>query len=102
MESTNDVYAGDHDIGNKRRGLPLTEAYGFEIIADADPDTLIRFAAQFVLSNKLPDRFDFSRIADGRVKATVELSGITDTLAESIRRKLEQLSCTETVRLWKL
>lgn len=95
----NDVYAGDDDLGGETDSVEPQQAFTFHIVADADPDVLLRVASQFLLSNVVPYALSLKRVPPASVRIDAELRGIIVPMAESIRRKLAQLSCTVTVEI---
>ena len=97
-----DVYAGDEDLllGAEMQGL--TQAFTFRILADADPDVLLRVASQLLLSNVAPYKVALQRIAPASVQIDAALRGITWNMAESIRRKLSQLTCADRVDMYRV
>jgi hypothetical protein len=66
-------------------------------MADANPDVLLRVASQLLLSNLAPYKLTLIRVSDYSVRIDAELRDLSATLAESIRHKILQLSCVETV-----
>ena len=90
---TADVYAGDDAL--RDGGVPVEPAGGFEfhIRADPDPDVLSRIANQLLFANTAPWHLDLAHGADGVLTVRVEMRGIAAAVAESIRRKLMQLTC---------
>jgi hypothetical protein len=73
--------------------------YAFSVDADPDPDVLSRIAAVCNLANVAPRRLSFERNADAGVQVSIELDGISASTADSIRRKLMQLTCVNRVNL---
>ncbi len=94
-----DVYAGDEDLHTDLYPSKPQQSASFSILADADPDVLLRVASQLLLSNVAPYKLALTRMTNDSVQIDAELRGVSATTAESIRRKLLQLSCTETVEL---
>ena len=96
--ATADVYAGDtsmldcsaesHDV-----------VYSFAILADPEPNAFARVANSFNLANVAPLSVTLVRTGTGNLQITVDLSDIRATTADSIRRKLEQLTCVTRVEL---
>jgi hypothetical protein len=95
----NDVYAGDDDLPSGTVSLQVADAFVFHVVADSDADVLLRVASLLLLSNRAPFRLTLTQPSPDTVLIEAHLRGITRTTAESIRRKLQQLSCTETVEL---
>ncbi|HSN73446.1 MAG TPA: hypothetical protein VLT59_18155 [Steroidobacteraceae bacterium] len=89
---TADVYADDDAL---RDGVPSASQHAFEyrVTADPDPDALCRIANQMLFANVAPWRLELIRDRAGHVCVTVELRGVVPSVAESIRRKLLQLTC---------
>ena len=98
----NDVYAGDDGLGGPPPAAQPQRAFTFRILADAEPDVLLRVASQLLLSNVAPYAVAMSHVQPGSVHIDAELRGISASMAESIRRKLSQLSCTLTVEVYGL
>jgi hypothetical protein len=88
---TADVYAGDEALSGSTAGAPRI-ACRFTVVADHAPDTLLRVAGQLLLSNTLPARVCMQDNGDRTVTIQAELRGVGAALADSIRRKLEQLT----------
>ena len=97
---TADVYAGDDDLRAGRRPQVQTTRFRYRIEADADADVLGRISNQLNFANAAPWSLELATAADGRVVVNVELRGISDTLAEFIRRKLQQQTCVIAVELY--
>jgi hypothetical protein len=95
----NDVYAGDDDLHADVGHSKSQRAFAFRVLADANPDVLLRVASQLLLSNVAPYTLTLQRISHDSVQIDAELRGVTEITAESIRRKLLQLSCAETVEV---
>ena len=90
-----DVYAGD-TAGAKP--TPVAAVFSYDIRADIEPDVLARVSGICNLANVSPRRVNYLREADG-VRIDVELDGIGAATADSIRRKLLQLTCVNAVSL---
>ena len=90
-----DVYAGD--TAAAKREAPGA-VFTYDIRADVEPDVLARVAGICNLANVSPLRVSYARNA-GDVHMTVELDGISAATADSIRRKLLQLTCVNAVVL---
>jgi hypothetical protein len=95
----NDVYAGDDGLPAGIDASHPVNSFTLVVIADANPDVLLRAATQLLLSNTAPYRVLMTRASDACVRIEATLSGVAPATAESIRRKLLQLSCTESVQL---
>ena len=95
----NDVYAGDDHLHADLQTSMPQQTFAFRILADANPDVLLRVASQFLLSNVAPCNFTLAHRTPDSVQIDAELSGVTASTAESIRRKLSHLTCTETVEV---
>lgn len=93
-----DVYAGDtsaiHPVEDGE-----TRVYTFAIEADADPDVLSRIAGVCNLANVAPRRLLFERGPRGQATARVEMTGISAATADSILRKLLQLTSVTAVNM---
>ena len=88
---TADVYAGDDVLsaGNDRPGS--AERFAIRLVADADPDVLLRVAAQLNVLNDAPRRFAFERQPDDTV--TITISVVCSARAvDLVVRKLAQLT----------
>jgi hypothetical protein len=98
---TADVYAGDDDLraGRRTSAAPPTR-FRYRIEADADADVLGRISNQLNFANSAPWSLDLSTAPDGRIVVNAELRGISDSLAEFIRRKLQQQTCIVAVELY--
>ena len=90
-----DVYAGD--TAAARREAPGA-VFSYDIRADVEPDVLARVAGVCNLANVSPLRVSYAR-TPGEVHMTIELDGISAATADSIRRKLLQLTCVNAVVL---
>ncbi len=93
-----DVYAGDIDSSSAARTLE-GQVFAYRIEADAEPDVLARIAGICNLANVAPLRVNLQRSAQGGVEVDIELDGISAATADSIRRKLLQLTCVNAVSL---
>lgn len=93
-----DVYAADTAQVRSDEGGGGTP-YVYWLEADPDPDVLSRVAGVCNLANVAPRRVTLERAADERVNIGIELDGISASTADSIRRKLLQLTCVTSVRL---
>lgn len=95
-----DVYAGDDGLAEKDGQNVQRQICRFVVNADADPDALLKIAASVMLSNTLPRSLSLASSMPQKVVINVEMENITASTAESIRRKLLQLTCTESVELY--
>jgi len=91
-----DVYAADTASVQSDAGAD-GRCYIYAIEADADPDVLSRIACVCNLANIAPRRVSLVRPAGECVKIDIELDGISESTADSIRRKLLQLTCVTSV-----
>ena len=83
-----DVYANDDDKPpNTDPGATL-----LVVIADADPDALVRVAAVARLGNVSPTAGSFITRDDGTIVISLEIHGLPAATVEFLRRKLEQIS----------
>ena len=95
---TADVYSGD--ITTIRSAVEARPTiYWFRVKADAEPDVLARVASLFNIANAAPCQAIFLRDSSDvmNMSVAIELSGAT--MADMIRRKLEQLTCVISVEL---
>jgi len=93
-----DVYADD--ITNPNSSLDAGAAlFHFRIEADAEPDVFARVAAVFNIANIAPRRASLDRESPGTVNIRVLIELARPGVAELLRRKLEQLTCTLSVEL---
>ena len=93
-----DVYAADTAQARAGGGADAT-CYMYCVQADPDPDVLSRVAAVCNLANVAPRRVTLERGVDQRICIEIELDGISSSTADSIRRKLLQLTCVTAVDL---
>ena len=93
-----DVYAADtaqtRDAANADGSI-----YAYSVEADPDPDVLARIAGVCNIANIAPRAVHFERTSEDRVKIRIDLDGISASTADSIRRKLLQLTCVSAVSL---
>jgi hypothetical protein len=96
-----DVYAGDT---GKDRSVPDadTGTFRFLIETDADADAFGRVANLFTIANVAPQCVRIERLGFERLSFCVDISGISGTTADSIRRKLAQLTPVTSVELCAL
>jgi hypothetical protein len=95
-----DVYAGDTSLATATTTNDGC-VYEFVVGGDADPDVLARVSNLVSLANVAPLRVSFQRIGNERVTIVIELDGITAGKAESIHRKLAQLTSVNAVSISK-
>ena len=93
-----DVYAGDI-AQSGGPAISAAQVFAFRIEADAEPDVLARIAGICNLANSPPRRVVLERTARGEVLMEIDLDGISSHTADSIRRKLLQLTCVNSVSL---
>jgi len=93
-----DVYAADTAQDRADGGADAT-CYVYRLQADPDPDVLARVAGVCNLANVAPRRVALARAADQQLSIEIELEGISGATADSIRRKLLQLTCVTDVDL---
>ena len=93
-----DVYAGDL-AQSRASALDSAQVFAYRIEADAEPDVLARIAGICNLANSPPRRVALERTAGGGVLMEIDLDGISSHTADSIRRKLQQLTCVTSVSL---
>jgi hypothetical protein len=91
-----DVYAADTASVGADAGAD-GKSYTYSVEADPDPDVLSRVAGVCNLANVAPRRMSLERLAGDCVKIDIELDGISESTADSIRRKLLQLTCVTSV-----
>ena len=93
-----DVYADD--TAKVRRSAESSDVvYSFSILAEGEPDALARIANTFNLANVAPLSVVLRQIETGHLQMTVELTHVLATTADSIRRKLAQLTCVIQVEI---
>jgi hypothetical protein len=93
-----DVYAGDIAQSGST-SISAAQVFAYRIEADAEPDVLARIAGICNLANVAPRRVSLDRFERGSVLVEIELDGISIATADSIRRKLLQLTCVTGVSL---
>lgn len=93
-----DVYAGDIALSGATATC-AAQVFVYQIEADAEPDVLARIAGICNLANVAPRRVSLDRIDFGSVRVDIDLDGISSHTADSIRRKLLQLTCVNSVSL---
>ena len=94
---TADVYAGDTTALDAPTGRPAHHCL-FVIEAECEPDVLARVAGIFNIANVAPQSANLVRRSPSVLTISVAIE-IGQTTAESIRRKLEQLTCVISVSL---
>jgi hypothetical protein len=93
-----DVYAGD--VTNPKSSLNTgATLFLFRVEADAEPDVFARVATIFNIANIAPRRATLRRESSGTVNVTVVIELARASVADMLRRKLEQLTCTLSVEL---
>jgi len=93
-----DVYADDHTNPNSSLDTGTT-LFLFRIEADAEPGVFARVAAVFNIANIAPRRATLDRESPGTVNIRVFIELARAGIAEMLRRKLEQLTCTLSVEV---
>lgn len=89
---TADVYRGDDDLhGGGTARTPATLAI-IRVRADADPDMLLRIAAQLNLLNRTPLRFSLQQDADGLLLIEAHIPGCSETSLDLVSRKIDRLT----------
>jgi hypothetical protein len=94
---TADVYAGDTTSLNPPTGNP-TRHFLFVVEADCEPHVLARVAGILNIANAAPHSVNLTRRSSNELTISVVME-IGQATAESIRRKLEQLTCVMSVVL---
>jgi hypothetical protein len=97
---TSDVYAGDNALSSSAKQPVEKGTFRYVISGDAQPDLLLRVCTQLLLANELPTKVVMARQAPDRATIEIEFSGINALLAESISRKISQLTCVDGVHIW--
>jgi hypothetical protein len=92
-----DVYAGDTTALDAPTGRPARN-FLFLIEAECEPHVLARVAGIFNIANVAPQSANLVRLSSSVLTISVAIE-IGQTTAESIRRKLEQLTCVLSVAL---
>ena len=95
---TADVYADDLTNPNSSLDTGAT-LFLFRIEADPEPDVFARVAAVFNIANIAPRRATLDRESPGAVNIRVSIELARAGVAEMLRRKLEQLTCTLSVEV---
>lgn len=93
-----DVYAGDTSLVGPANALP-SAIFEYEIVGDAEPNVLALVFNVAVLANTAPRSCRMQRTEGAGVIIWMELDRITQAMAYSIQRKLQQLTCITAARL---
>lgn len=93
-----DVYAADTATAVHAAAGSM---FAYDIRADVEPDALARIAGVCLVANVAPRHMNLARMA-GEIQVHIELCAITAATADSIRRKLSQLTCVNSVVLTAL
>jgi hypothetical protein len=91
-----DVYSGD--VAKSDSHCSLGDFFFF-IEADASPDTFSRIAGVFNFANKAIEAAKIGRGGADTLTFQIEIMGIAPTLAESLHRKLSQLTAVRVVEI---
>ena len=97
-----DVYAGDDALRGVDRSSAAPGGFGFVVEADRDPDVLLRIAVVLGIGNVTPSRASLRQGEHGTVIIEVDLEGISEAAAESICRKMTQLTCVLSARFRRI
>lgn len=92
-----DVYAGDNDLTGRSTSSDRTSTVRIAVRADADPDVLLRVAAQLNLFNRAPASFTLRCPHDEEVIMDITIANCPDLLVDMVCRKLAQLTCVHSV-----
>jgi hypothetical protein len=93
-----DLYAGGSAKVDQSVNQPEV-VFIYTVEADIQPDVLLRVASQLLLTNTLPEKVVLTHSAAQTVIIEITLAGINAHIADAVRRKLAQLSCTISVCL---
>lgn len=93
-----DVYAADLGVPGSSSEHAGT-VFVFVIEADAQPDVLARVASVFNLANRVPVSATLRQESIERVHIDIDMTQIAPSVADSIRRKLLQLTCVTAVEM---
>lgn len=96
MKVIADVYSGD--VAKSDSHFSLGDFFFF-IEADADPDTFSRIAGIFNFANKAIEAAKIQRGGADTLTFQIEIMDIAPTLAESLHRKLSQLTAVRVVEI---
>jgi hypothetical protein len=91
-----DVYSGDVAKSDSHCSLGN---FIFLIEADADPDAFSRIAGVFNFTNKAIEAAKIERGDADTLTFEIEIMDIAPTLAESLHRKLSQLTAVRVVEI---
>jgi hypothetical protein len=91
-----DVYSGD--VAKPESHCPLGN-FLFFIEADADPDAFSRIAGVFNFANKAIEAAKIERGDADTLTFQIEIMDIAPTLAESLHRKLSQLTAVRVAEI---
>jgi hypothetical protein len=97
-DPTADVYAGDTTALDPPPGGRPIRHFLFVIEAECEPHVLTRVAGIFNIANVAPESANLTRRSSSELTISVVME-IRQGTAESIRRKLEQLTCVLSVGL---
>lgn len=97
-DPTADVYAGDTTALDPPPGSRPIRHFLFVIEAECEPHVLTRVAGIFNIANVAPESANLTRRSSSELTISVVME-IGHATAESIRRKLEQLTCVLSVVL---
>jgi hypothetical protein len=92
-----DVYAGDITTLDPAAGSSSLH-FLFVIEAECEPHVLARVAGIFNIANVAPHSANLTRRSSSQLTISIAME-IGQATAESIRRKLEQLTCVLSVSL---
>lgn len=88
-----DVYAADDALCGADSVHPARGDFRFVVEADADPDVLARVAGPLSIANVAPFGVVLRSSGQRTVIIEIDLRGIPEATAESICRKMTQLTC---------
>jgi hypothetical protein len=90
------VYPGEqYSAGPKERATNLH----FEVSCGTDPSTFSRIAGQLCVMNKSPRKVTFIQTSDEDAFMEIYFDGITLQQAETLARKLDQMTVVSHVRI---
>jgi hypothetical protein len=93
------VYADDDGLNASAAALERPGLADFHIVADADPNVLLRIGAILNLLNIAPRAFHMETNAEGLVAVHALVDQCGEHQADLVARKLGQLTCIRTVIL---
>lgn len=96
---TADVYAGDDGLNVPGAGAHAGTRILLIVRADPDPGLLVKLATALRAANILPVAASLVRDSASLVVFSVELRAASATLADLLRRKLEQVIDVHSVEL---